>query len=108
MVPYMPKYFFNFVTRHDRIDDRRGVELDNISQAHGHALGLVRRTLETITGQVLRDWRIEVADGEKRIMLTVLFFAPGLGQPATLPSHAAMNGTWGPGDQGRRRLPDGE
>jgi hypothetical protein len=70
----MNRYYFNFSSKQEKIEDQRGVDLDSIATAHSHAVALVRRTMATFSDDLLRDWRIEITDDRGTVLLTVLFF----------------------------------
>lgn len=87
----MPRYFFHFASRSERVPDPDGVELGGLSAAHGYAMRLVRTTVAALAeGEDWRSWRIEIEDAAHRRVLTVLFpaAAPPLDdrRPAPLPA----------------------
>jgi hypothetical protein len=71
------RFFFDFVSRDDQeILDCEGVELADWRAAHRHAIRIVEQTVPFIPeGPDRRGWRIQVTDGNRRHLLSVLFLA---------------------------------
>lgn len=69
----MARYYFHFVSRADKIEDRCGVELEGPYEAHKHALGLIRRTHSLVVGQPWRGWAVQVDDAHGQSVLTAPF-----------------------------------
>jgi hypothetical protein len=70
----MPRYFFHFVSPQESVPDAEGVELRDPRAAHLHAIKLVQQTMPFIAdGPDWRGWVIDVRDGDRRSVLTVLF-----------------------------------
>lgn len=70
----MPRYFFHFASRSERVPDLDGVDLDTLPAAHRYAMRLVRTTVAALAeGEDWRSWRIEIEDAAHRRVLTVLF-----------------------------------
>lgn len=70
----MPKFLFHFVRQHEVCSDTEGVELIDVRAAHRHAVRLVDEIMQFVGREAdCREWRIEVADDERRPVLTTLF-----------------------------------
>jgi hypothetical protein len=67
----MPRYFFHFVWPDDVVRDTKGTELEGLSVAHRHAIGLVHQ-VRTSLSDVGDDWLIEIGDGGDGKPLVVL------------------------------------
>ena len=86
----MTRYYFHFWCRGQAVPDHDGAELDDLASAHRHALRLIRQTIPLFSGEdEARGWYIEIANEEKRAVLTVLFPRPGTTAYATARALAA-------------------
>jgi hypothetical protein len=69
----MARFYFHFSSKNDRIEDRKGVELEGPHEAHMHAVNLIRRTAASLSGEPWRDWIVDVSNADGRTLLTVPF-----------------------------------
>jgi hypothetical protein len=69
----MPRFYFHFASKTDKIDDDIGVDLEGPDAAHRHALNLIRKTARAIIGEPWRDWVVEVTDAYGQSVLTAPF-----------------------------------
>ena len=70
----MPRFFFHFVHDSEWLSDGVGLELSGLRSAHCYSMLLIHQA----TGRFedapdWRGWRIAIADGSGRHLLTVLF-----------------------------------
>ena len=69
----MPKYFFHMATKDQQVTDKHGRTLDDLSDAHMHAVGLIYKSCAHLEPRDTDGWMINVADASGRVLLPVLF-----------------------------------
>jgi len=57
----MPRYFFHFVWPDDAVRDKKGMELEDLRAAYGHAIGLVHQVRVRVP-DADDNWLIEISD----------------------------------------------
>jgi hypothetical protein len=67
----VPRYYFPFVWPDDVVRDTKGTELEGLSAAHRHAIGLVHQVRASLS-DVGDSWLIEICDGGGGKPLVVL------------------------------------
>ena len=68
----MAQFYFHVATTDDFIADFDGLEFENLSACHNHALRIIRECLPFVQSDQ-RRWWIEVADAKGAAVLTVLY-----------------------------------
>jgi hypothetical protein len=89
---FMARFFFHFVYRGGWVADGEGSGLNELRDAHRHAMLLIEQAtlqFEDIAGW--RDWVIQITDVCHRPVLTVLF-------PARKPRRVSEGVGWGASD----------
>jgi hypothetical protein len=69
----MPRFYFHFASKTDKINDDIGIDLEGPDAAHGHALNLIRKTALAIIGEPWHDWVVEVTGVYGQSVLIVPF-----------------------------------
>jgi len=67
----MPRYFFHLVSPDHALPDHEGVELDELSAAHGHALKL-QRQIRVYVNDLTTEWTVKVSDDTGATPLIIL------------------------------------
>ena len=67
----MPRYFFHLVSPDHALPDHEGVELDELSAAHGHALKL-QRQIRVYVNDLTTEWTVKVSDDTGATQLIIL------------------------------------
>ena len=70
----MPRFCFHVSSKDEFMPDTTGAELDDLGAAHGYALRLILKVMETFSDAPdWRGWRVEITDEDWRTVLVVLF-----------------------------------
>lgn len=70
----MRRFFFNFTSDTEAVNDNGGIELDSLSAAHKHATAMICLAVSSLDDTGLRKWSVEVTDEPGTTLLTVPFF----------------------------------
>ena len=69
----MTRFFFNLVSKDNKICDPNGKEFSDLSYAHQHAMRLIHKITMLDDESDWQGWSIEVTDASNRSVLSVLF-----------------------------------
>jgi hypothetical protein len=69
----MNRFFFNLVSKDNKICDPNGKEFSDLSYAHRHAMLLIHKIAMLDDESDWQGWSIEVTDANHRSILSVLF-----------------------------------
>ena len=69
----MNRFFFNLVSKDNKVCDPNGKEFSDLAYAHRHAMLLIHKIAVLDDESDWRGWSIEVTDASNRSVLSVLF-----------------------------------
>jgi hypothetical protein len=69
----MNRFFFNLVSKDDKIYDTRGAEFSDLAHAHRHAMLLIHKWVMLDDDSDWQGWSIDVTDASNQSLLNVLF-----------------------------------
>ena len=69
----MNRFFFNLVSKDNKICDPNGKEFSDLAYAHRHAMLLIQKIAVLDDESDWQGWSIEVTDASNRSVLSVLF-----------------------------------
>jgi hypothetical protein len=69
----MNRFFFNLVSKDNKICDPNGKEFIDLAYAHRHAMLLIQKIAMLDDESDWQGWSIEVTDASNRSVLSVLF-----------------------------------
>ncbi|MGC2077297.1 MAG: hypothetical protein WA728_14910 [Xanthobacteraceae bacterium] len=69
----MPRFYFNLVSRDNRIPDNGGKELASLNDAHAHARTLIDKILFHVGHDDAAEWKVVVSNDDHDAQMTVPF-----------------------------------
>ena len=69
----MATFFFHCASTQEVLPDRRGSELEDLSEAQGRAFQIIRALLASDLPQDWREWTVHVSDDDGEELLLVPF-----------------------------------
>jgi hypothetical protein len=69
----MNRFFFNLVSKDNKICDTKGAEFSDLAYAHRHAMLLIHKMVLLADDSDWQGWSMEVTDAGNRSVLSVLF-----------------------------------